>query len=242
MATPFESVVVTTVLSWTAERAAAPFQFVGSTGAGTSPKSIGNWVKGREGLACSRCLRGCGRQIFRIPDSCASNQRRQRTLGRPAPQRSAKRPVESGSVVLRLGRARWGGGRRGIGDAGFGTREGYCELNNPGDVRTEWPLETDLLVRKTLELPVGTTDVVVYVAVDNDVQVFINGYDISDGLQTHEECPSLNSFTFAVPDSLLQVGTNLLAVRARDRGGLASKLVPTCKRLSGTAKVKLSRL
>ena len=108
-----------------------------------------------------------------------------------------------------------------IGDAGFGTREGYCELNNPGDVRTEWPLETDLLVRKTLELPVGTTDVVVYVAVDNDVQVFINGYDISDGLQTHEECPSLNSFTFAVPDSLLQVGTNLLAVRARDRGGLA---------------------
>ena len=109
----------------------------------------------------------------------------------------------------------------GIGAAGFGTREGYCELNNPGDVRTEWPLETDLLVRKTLELPVGTTDVVVYVAVDNDVQVFINGYDISDGLQTHEECPSLNSFTFAVPDSLLQVGTNLLAVRARDRGGLA---------------------
>ena len=109
----------------------------------------------------------------------------------------------------------------GIGDAGFGTREGYCELNNPGDVRTEWPVETDLLVRKTFELPVGTTDVVVHVAVDNDVQVFINGYDISDGLQTHEECPSLNSFSFAVPDSLLQVGTNLLAVRARDRGGLA---------------------
>ena len=109
----------------------------------------------------------------------------------------------------------------GIGEAGFGTREGYCELNNPGDVRTEWPVETDLLVRKTFELPVGTTDVVVYVAVDNDVQVFINGYDISDGLQTHEGCPSLNSFSFAVPDSLLHVGTNLLAVRARDRGGLA---------------------
>src|SRR5881296_3048860 len=49
------------------------------------------------------------------------------------------------------------------------------------------------------ERPVGTTDVVVYVAVDNDVQVFINGYDISDGLQTHEGCPSLNSFSFAVP-------------------------------------------
>src|SRR5437870_12956836 len=92
----------------------------------------------------------------------------------------------------------------GIGDAGFGTREGYCELNNPGDVRTEWPVETDLLVRKTFELPVGTTDVVVYVAVDHDVQVFINGYDVSDRLQTHDECRSRNSFSIAVPDSLLQ--------------------------------------
>ncbi|PYP66103.1 MAG: hypothetical protein DMD36_17935 [Gemmatimonadetes bacterium] len=107
-----------------------------------------------------------------------------------------------------------------VGDAGFGSREGYCELNNPGDVRTEWPVETDLLVRKTLELPAGTTDVVVYVTVDNDVQVFVNGHDVSDGLQIHEGCPSLDSFSFAVPDSLLQVGTNLLAVRARDRGGL----------------------
>jgi len=108
-----------------------------------------------------------------------------------------------------------------VGDAGFGSREGYCELNNPGDVRTEWPVETDLLVRKTLELPAGTTDVVVYVAVDNDVQVFMNGYDISDGLQIHEGCPTLDSFSFAVPNNLLQVGTNLLAVRARDRGCFA---------------------
>src|SRR2546430_12345093 len=108
-----------------------------------------------------------------------------------------------------------------VGDAGFASREGYCELNSLGDVRTEWPVETDLLVRKGLELPAGTTDVVGYVAVDHDVQVFVNGHDISDGLQIHEGCPSLDSFTFAVPDSLLQVGTNLLAVRASDRGGLA---------------------
>ena len=102
-----------------------------------------------------------------------------------------------------------------VGDAGFGSREGYCELNNPDDVRTEWPVETDLLVRKVLELPAGTTDVVVYVAVDNDVQVFMNGYDISDGLQIHEGCPSLDSFSFAVPDGILHVGTNLLAVRVQ---------------------------
>jgi hypothetical protein len=108
-----------------------------------------------------------------------------------------------------------------VGDAGFGVSEGPCPLNNPDYVRTEWPVGTDLLVRKTFELPAGSTDVVVYVAVDNDVQVFINGYDISGGLQTHEECPSLDSFAFAVPDSILHVGTNLLAVRARDRGVLS---------------------
>src|SRR5438093_7733382 len=37
MAAPSETVVVTAVLSWTAEGAAAPFQPVSSTGAGTSP-------------------------------------------------------------------------------------------------------------------------------------------------------------------------------------------------------------
>jgi hypothetical protein len=107
-----------------------------------------------------------------------------------------------------------------VGDAGFGTREGYCPLNNPDAVKTDWPVGTDLLVRKTLDLPAGTTDVVVDVAVDNDVQVFVNGYDISGGLQTHEDCPDVD-FVFAVPDSVLRAGTNLLAVRARDRGILA---------------------
>src|SRR5262249_18405418 len=106
------------------------------------------------------------------------------------------------------------------GDAGFGTREG-CELNNPDDVGTEWPVETDLLVRRTFELPAGTTDGVVHVAVDNDAQVFINGYDVSGGLQVREGCPTFDSFNFAVPDGLLQTGTNLLAVRARDRGNAA---------------------
>src|SRR5438552_13056690 len=37
-----------------------------------------------------------------------------------------------------------------VGDAAFGSREGGCELNS-GNVGTEWPVETDLLVRKTFE-------------------------------------------------------------------------------------------
>jgi len=107
------------------------------------------------------------------------------------------------------------------GDAGFGTPGGFCELNNPDDVKTLWDLGTDILVRKEFDLPPGATDLVVSVAVDNDVHVFINGDDISDGIQPHEECPTRDSFSFAVPDRLLRVGTNLLAVRGRDRGVLS---------------------
>ena len=58
------------------------------------------------------------------------------------------------------------------------------------------------------------------VAIDNDVQVFLNGQDISRGLRTHEGCPSNDSFVFTAPDTLLVAGANLLAVRGRDRGGL----------------------
>ena len=109
-----------------------------------------------------------------------------------------------------------------LGDGGFGTPDGVCELNNSDDVITAWELGTDILVRKEFELPPGATDLVVNVAIDNDVHVFINGHDISGGLQVHDGCPSRDSMIFAVPDSVLNVGgTNLLAVRARDRGVLA---------------------
>jgi len=129
-----------------------------------------------------------------------------------------------------------------LGDAAFGTPEGSCALNNPRDVKTPWASGTDILVRQELELPEGASNVVVNVAIDNDVSVFVNGHDVSSGLQMHEMCPSRDSFTFAVPDSVLQVGPNLLAVRGRDRGALAyldvqvTADIPTITRL-GSAKV-----
>src|SRR5207244_6590067 len=36
-----------------------------------------------------------------------------------------------------------------VGDAAFGSREGYCEINSLGGNRTEWTVVTDCLVRKT---------------------------------------------------------------------------------------------
>ncbi len=107
-----------------------------------------------------------------------------------------------------------------LGDAGFGTPDGFCSLNNPTDVKTTWRPDTDILLRKQFFLPAGTSNLEVRVAIDNDVQVFINGQDISRGLRTHEGCPSNDSFVFIAPDNLLVAGANLLAVRGRDRGVL----------------------
>ncbi|HEV8386720.1 MAG TPA: hypothetical protein VGQ03_03775 [Nitrososphaera sp.] len=108
-----------------------------------------------------------------------------------------------------------------LGDAGFGTQSGTCSLNNPVDAKTPWPLNTDILLRRTFNLPAGASDLQVAVAIDNDIQVFINGKDISGGLVQHEDCPSRGSFVFSAPQSIVNEGENLLSVRARDRGVLS---------------------
>ncbi len=104
-----------------------------------------------------------------------------------------------------------------IGDAGFGSIF-YCPLNNANYTKTNWPLYTDILLRKNFTLPPGASNLKVSVAIDNDVQVFINGYDISGGLINHEGCAVRDSFNFTAPDNLLKTGENLLAVRGKDRG------------------------
>jgi hypothetical protein len=103
-----------------------------------------------------------------------------------------------------------------VGDAAFGSG-GSCPLDP--SVKTAWPLNTDILLRRTFSLPANATAVKVAVAIDNDVQVFINGVDISGGLQQNEGCAARDRFVFPVPSSILVFGgDNLLAVRARDRG------------------------
>jgi hypothetical protein len=119
-----------------------------------------------------------------------------------------------------------------IGPAAFGT--GSCPLS--GTIHTAWPVAspsvvtnpaqfTSILLRKTFEVPAGVGGVTVGVAVDNDVQVFVNGVNITaspdtdaTGFLRHEDCPTLDSFILTVPDSVLHAGTNLVVVRARDRG------------------------
>jgi len=129
-----------------------------------------------------------------------------------------------------------------LGSAAFGSGPGspdHCSLD--ATVQTTWPASknsstasnpkktSDVLLRKTFLTPSGWNGTVsIAAAVDNDLQVFINGTDITasagsaayvGGFQTHEGCATRGSFVFTASNSILVKGnTNLIAVRARDRG------------------------
>jgi hypothetical protein len=103
-------------------------------------------------------------------------------------------------------------------------------------IHTAWPSAptqngptSDLLVTKTFVLPSAMT-VKIDVAIDNDIQVFVDGNDVTGnfvansglwggmvgGFQTHTDCAATGSGTFTV--SNLQSGTHVLAIHAKDRG------------------------
>ncbi len=104
-----------------------------------------------------------------------------------------------------------------------------CPIINPDPGGTTWTAAgagvvpanqaTEILLRRQFVLPEDATNVQVEIAIDNDVQVFVNGVEVSDGIQTHEGCATEGSFTFSVDIGDLTVpGVNLLVVRGIDRG------------------------
>jgi hypothetical protein len=107
-----------------------------------------------------------------------------------------------------------------LGDAAFGMCEDgvppecFCPLDPT--VRTPWSIKTDILLRKIFVIPSGAFNVKVHVAIDNIVQVFINGVEISHGMQYGYRCAKRDYYVFSVPHKILVYGNNLLAVRARD--------------------------
>ncbi len=87
----------------------------------------------------------------------------------------------------------------------------------PPTTAAGWGSGGDLLMRKTFTLPAGTGAGTVRVRVDNDVTVFLNGVPV--GSDTHENCANLappGPYAFAA--ERLHAGTNVLALRVRDRG------------------------
>jgi hypothetical protein len=113
--------------------------------------------------------------------------------------------------VLRDARAPFGSG-------------GVCPLQ--AVINSFWPPNATITLTKTIELPAEYRNVRVLVSVDSDVQVLINGTDISaaqaspgSGMVEHDGCPLINEFLFRAPDASVVTGPNLLKVRARNRGG-----------------------
>jgi hypothetical protein len=107
------------------------------------------------------------------------------------------------------------------GGAPFGTLT-YCAdapYNLPPIV-TQWGIgdPSYVLVRKDFYVPAGTTTVTIQVLVDNDVQVFMNGTSVSDGLVTHENCANVNPVAPIVA-TVTPGAVNKLAIIAKDRGG-----------------------
>lgn len=134
-------------------------------------------------------------------------------------------------------------------DAGFSTgpapfgsgATAGCALLISNPAVTNWPLGSlslgggsDLLLRRTFAAPAGS-NLRIFVAIDNDARVFLNGVDLTaqngsaapasgmsgDGLKKHEGCavrPTLSTDPFVFSATGDPSGTNILAVRGRDRG------------------------
>ena len=101
------------------------------------------------------------------------------------------------------------------GATAFGSGGG-CPIQ--AETRTNWPINSEIVVRRSIDLPPGATEVEVIVVIDNDVEVRWNGQDISGGVRVHEGCALRDDFVFAVPNEHVDT-ENTLAIRGRDRGG-----------------------
>ena len=104
------------------------------------------------------------------------------------------------------------------GQAGFGTipPSGGCPVNNSAQVKTTWPVNTDILLRKHFTLAAGDHSLKVEGTIDNDAYVYINGTLIGSVLDGFCRGGGIN---FTAPDSILVAGDNVLAIRGHDYGG-----------------------
>jgi hypothetical protein len=100
------------------------------------------------------------------------------------------------------------------GPAAFGTA-GICSWINTTTVKTSWPINTDILLRKEITLPAGANNLQVKGDIDNNATVYINGVQI--GHVVGGSCVQ-NLINFTAPDSVLQTGSNIIAIRGHDEG------------------------
>ncbi len=102
-----------------------------------------------------------------------------------------------------------------VGPGGFGENHDACSLIGSG-TQTTWPAgNTVLWVRRNISLPTTTT-IQISVAIDNDVEIYVDGVNQGPGLLVHDNCPTQGSFVRTIS---LPAGTHVVAFKAIDRGG-----------------------
>jgi hypothetical protein len=101
-----------------------------------------------------------------------------------------------------------------VGNGAFASG-GACTIQQTQ--HTEWPINTEIVIRRTFTVPTGTTVVHIAGTVDNDITIYLNGNLITDWI-VHEGCPQPDDVSFIAPPGTYHTGVNLLAIRARDRG------------------------
>jgi hypothetical protein len=111
-----------------------------------------------------------------------------------------------------------------MGSAPFGVVT-TCNLAPPS---TPWTLNTTMLLRRDVLIPANTISATIDILIDNDVHVFVNGWDVSTGLIINEGCANLHPVSLIVPAStgpataqapLVAGQVNKIFIRGVDRGG-----------------------
>lgn len=101
-----------------------------------------------------------------------------------------------------------------VGNAAFASG-GYCAIQS--NLQTFWQINSDIVIRKTFDVPAGVLSVQIAGTVDNDVQIYLNGNLITNWI-THDGCAQPDDLSFIAPVGTYHTGTNLLTIRATDRG------------------------
>ncbi len=100
------------------------------------------------------------------------------------------------------------------GAGAFGVPLNGCPLDST--IKTDWASNTDILVRRDIDIPAGTMGLTIHLAIDNNAVVYWNGTQV--GSVAHGGCAARDSLIASVPNSALVVGANVLAIRGTDLG------------------------
>jgi hypothetical protein len=105
------------------------------------------------------------------------------------------------------------------GTAPFGSLEPACDLSPV----TEWPVSQVILLRRDFYVPEGTGAAAIEFLIDNDIRVFLNGVELTEGALQHDGCADDGPFGPIVVNAgegspLVVGGVNELAVLGSDDG------------------------